>query len=158
MPPAGPKLREYVDNKEHPMTSVDEQPRFWCDPPNAFGRLGVRERLWRPPGGEDFGALTRFRAAVVQNAICVHVRQHKNATGMAQEAIAREDLRADAFKAWNARLCGRRSMTFQDLAVLIKFLDGSLPAEDEIRAFIDVAEGAPPEPNWPWPDRCATRR
>lgn len=140
------------------MTASDEQPRFWCEPSAAFGRLGVRERVWLPPDETDFAARTRFQAAVVQNAICVHVRQHKNAKGIAQEAIARFDKRADAFKAWNARLCGRRAMSLQDLAVLITFLDGALPAEDEIRAFIEVAEGAEPPSNWTWPDRCERPR
>jgi hypothetical protein len=97
--------------------------------------------------------MTKFMAAVVQNAICLKVREFKNETGMAQEQLAREDERADSFKAWNARLCGRKAMSLQDIAMLMTIVPGALPAEVDIQVFLDVALGkTDPPADWAWPD------
>lgn len=81
-----------------------------------------------PPDPErDPVAVSKFRAAVMQNAIVLAVREHKNLKGVPQEELARRDRRADALKMWNARLCGRANLTAQDMATLTMLLPGAMP-------------------------------
>lgn len=91
--------------------------------------------------------IDEFRAAVLQHAIAVSVRQYKNEHGVTQDALGRLDGRPDATNKWNARLNGRIGLTMKDLAVLVTFLPGALPAEDDMRLLLDVAEKrvSPPE-------------
>lgn len=133
-----------------------DAPRSWCDPPESFGRLDAEKRVWLPPSGADPVLATKFGAAVVQSAICLHTRMFKNEIGMAQEQLARHDSRPDSFKAWNARLCGRRAMTLQDIAVLLSIVPGAFPGEAQIRDFLQVTTGeAGPPLGWRWPDTSA---
>ena len=95
----------------------------------------------------------------MQNAVAVSVRGFKNDSGVPQEELARRDLRADASRMWNARLCGRANLTAQDLATLMMVLPGAMPQEEAVRALIEVAEGTRPRPKfWGWPDSCAQDR
>lgn len=130
------------------------QPRDWCTPRESFGRLDATERVWQPPDPHgDPVAVSKFRAAVMQNAIALAVRDFKNLKGVAQEELARRDARADAMKAWNARLCGRVNLTAQDMATLMMVLPGAMPSEEAVRTFIEVAEGTVPHPKfWDFPD------
>lgn len=142
-------------------------PQRWCSPPEAFGQLEIRgepiaERTWLPPSGNDLVEVAKFRAAVMQHVICLHVRKAKNAAQfgpngeqrLTQEQLAALDPRPDTQKRWNARLCGRANLTTADIATLMVILPGAMPSEDEVRTFIDVAEKRiePPE-WWRWPDR-----
>lgn len=111
-----------------------------------------------PDPGKDPVAVAKFRAAVMQNAIVLAVREHKNLEGVAQEELARRDQRSDAMKMWNARLCGRANLTPQDMATLLMLLPGAMPSEETMRVFIDVAEGTVPRPKfWNFPDSSARR-
>lgn len=142
-------------------------PQRWCEPPAAFGQLEVRgvpvtRRVWLPPRSNDLVEVAKFRAAVMQNVICLHVRTAKNQATfgpegdrrLTQEQLAALDPRPDTQKRWNARLCGRTNLTTADIATLMVILPGAMPSEDEVRTFIDVAEKRiePPQA-WPWPDR-----
>lgn len=141
-------------------------PQKWCSPPGAFGKVGdeddpVKDRLWLPPSGNDPVELGKFRAAVMQNAICLFVRTAKNLPQygpdgdrvLTQEQLARLDDRPDSQKRWNARLCGRANLTTSDIATLMRILPDALPDEREIRVFLDVAEKRIPRPPWwDWPD------
>lgn len=142
-------------------------PQQWCSPPEAFGQLEVQgekvtERTWLPPKGNDLVEVAKFRAAVMQHVICLHVRKAKNEAQfgpegeqrLTQEQLAALDPRPDTQKRWNARLCGRANLTTADIATLMVILPGAMPSEDEVRTFIEVAEKRiePPE-WWRWPDR-----
>lgn len=135
---------------------VTSQPRDWCYPRESFGRLDAPERVWSPPDPDgDPIAVSKFRAAVMQNAIALSVRDFKNLKGVPQEELARRDRRSDAMRLWNARLCGRVNLTAQDMATLLMVLPGAMPAEETMRRFIDVAEGAVDRPRfWDYPDTC----
>ena len=135
------------------------QPRDWCSPRESFGRLGVPERVWHPPDPDgDPVAVSKFRAAVMQNVIVLTVRDFKNLKGVPQEELARRDARADASRMWNARLCGRANLTAQDMATLMMVLPGAMPSEEAVRTFIEVAEGTMPRPKfWDFPDSSAAR-
>lgn len=110
-----------------------------------------------PPLSKDPVAVSKFRAAVMQNAIVLSVRGFKNLKGVAQEDLARRDLRSDASRMWNARLCGRTTLTAQDIATLMVLLPGAMPSEEAMRTLIDVAEGTMPRPKfWDFPDTCGT--
>lgn len=100
--------------------------------------------------------LSKFRAAVMQNVICVAVREYKFDKGIAQEVLSRTDQRADSANMWNARLCGRANLTMQDLATLIRHWPEAIPDAMNIERFLAVAEGrmAPPR-YWPFPDTAA---
>ncbi len=136
------------------MRVVTSQPRDWCTPKESFGRLDATERVWLPPDPDGEPLLvSKFRAAVMQNAIVLAVRGHKNVEGVGQEGLARLDLRSDSMNMWNARLCGRANLTTQDIATLTMVLPGALPAEEAIRVMINVAEGTVPRPKfWDFPD------
>ncbi|MCW2813494.1 MAG: hypothetical protein JWN84_949 [Nocardioides sp.] len=135
------------------------QPRDWCIPRESFGRLNVEKRVWLPPDphGEPL-AVSKFRAAVMQNLIVLSVRGFKNLKGVAQEELARLDLRSDSMNMWNARLCGRANLTTQDIVTLMMVLPGAMPGEEAIQRFVEVAEGtvAPPK-FWDFPDSSARR-
>jgi hypothetical protein len=110
--------------------------------------------VWLPPDpdGEPL-AVSKFRAAVMQNVIVLAVREHKSLQGLPQEALGRRDLRSDSMNMWNARLCGRANLTMQDMATLMMVLPGAMPGEESVRLFIDVAEGTVPRPKfWDYPD------
>lgn len=130
------------------------QPRDWCTPRESFGRLDAIDRTWLPPDPErDPVAVSKFRAAVMQNVIVLAVREFKNLKGVPQEELARRDHRADSLKMWNARLCGRANLTAQDMATLMMLLPGAMPSEETVRAFIEVAEGTAARPKfWDYPD------
>lgn len=143
---------------------VSSQPRDWCSPRESFGRLESPDneplvRVWHPPDPDrDPVAVSKFRAAVMQNVIAVHVRGFKNLKGVAQEELARRDNRADSMRMWNARLCGRANLTAQDMATLVMVLPGAMPDEDAIGTFIKVAEGTMARPKfWDYPDSSASR-
>jgi hypothetical protein len=142
-------------------------PQQWCSPPMAFGQLTlpngkpVKHRRWLPPPNTDFVGLAKFRASVMQNAICVHVRQAKNLrqygddgnATLTQKQLAALDPRPDTQKRWNARLCGRANLTTADIATLMVILPGALPNERTIKTFLDVAEKKIARPaGWPLPD------
>lgn len=87
------------------------------------------------------------------------MREFKTEQGVAQEELARRDLRSDAMNMWNARLCGRANLTTQDLATLMMVLPGAMPSEEANRVFIDVAEGRVARPKfWNYPDTSKARR
>ena len=115
--------------------------------------------MWLPPDPNgDPLAVSKFRAAVMQNAIVLAVRGFKNLKGVPQEELARLDLRSDSMNMWNARLCGRANLTTQDIATLTVVLPGALPGEEAIRVLIDVAEGTMPRPKfWNFPDSSKAR-
>lgn len=97
--------------------------------------------------------MSKFRAAVVQNVICLWVRRHKNEVGKTQDFLAANDARGDGASKWNARLNGRIPLTMQDYATLLRILPDALPAPWDIQPFLDAAEkrGELP-PGWDWPD------
>ena len=140
----------------HRVRVVVSQPRDWCTPRESFGRLDATERTWLPPDPDgDPVAVSKFRAAVMQNVVALTVRDFKNLKGVPQEELARRDARADASRLWNARLCGRVNLTAQDLVTLMMVLPGAMPSEETVRAFVDVAEGSAPRPRfWDYPDTC----
>jgi hypothetical protein len=111
-------------------------------------------REWLPPDPDgDPVAVSKFRAAVMQNVIVLAVRDHKNMEGVPQEELARRDFRSDAAKMWNARLCGRANLTAQDMVTLMMVLPGAMPDESSIRRFVGVAEGTEARPQfWNFPD------
>lgn len=141
-------------------------PQKWCSPPEAFGQLKLRDekvevRVWLPPRGNDHVEMAKFRSAVMQSAICLFVREAKNAEKfgpdgnerLTQEQLARLDPRPDTQKRWNARLCGRANLTTFDMATLMVILPGSMPSERDIKVFLDVAEKRiEPPTGWAWPD------
>lgn len=90
---------------------------------------------------------------MTQNVVALAVRDFKTLKGVAQEELARRDLRSDSMNMWNARLCGRANLTMQDIATLMMVLPGAMPSEETVRLFIDVAEGTVPRPQfWKYPD------
>ena len=77
-------------------------PKAWCDPPSAFGKVDqydrngvltkkVGRREWQRPSGQDPNELAQFRAAVMQNAIAVHVREFKNGEAIRRTGLAALD-------------------------------------------------------------------
>lgn len=124
------------------------EPRRWCDPPTAFGKIGVK-RMWRLPDKEEPSEVAKFRAAAMQNVICVSIREAKNLERygrdgnkkLTQEALATLDKRPDGLKKWNAKLGGRMNLSLADLATLAIVLPGAVPPEYEVREFIDWLEG-----------------
>ena len=131
-------------------------PKHWCAPSRAFGSWRATERVWLVP--EKPSNLERFRAAVVQHAIAVAVRQHKTTEGVTQGQLSQFDGRGDAKSKWNARLNGRVTINVTDLAVLVRFLPGALPAEAEMKQLLDVAEGQLEPPlGWGRPDRSSAK-
>lgn len=143
------------------------QPRKWCDPPEAFGQLTVKgnavtRRVWLPPTTTDPVVVAEFGAAVMQNAICVHVRSFKNSmpdkdkpgtTGVTQNKFASLDNRPHSADKWQKRLTGQRILTMPDVLMIVEHLPGALPSDDEIRVFLDVAyKRISPPPGWRWPD------
>lgn len=135
---------------------MTSQPRDWCTPKESFGRLDAPERVWLPPDPEgDPVAVSKFRAAVMQNAVALSVRGFKNLKGVPQDELAGRDRRADAARMWNARLCGRVNLTAQDMATLMVILPGAMPSEEMVARLIEVAEGRVARPKfWDFPDSC----
>ena len=128
---------------------MSSQPRDWCSPRESFGRLDATERMWSPPkSARDAVAVSKFRAAVMQNVIVLAVREHKNLHGVPQEELARRDPRTGSLKMWNARLCGRANLTTQDIATLMMVLPDAMPSEATVRRFIEVAEGSEAPPSF----------
>lgn len=113
-------------------------PRYWCEPPTAFGDPAATVREWQPPGRPHL--LDEFRAAVMQHAIAISVRRYKNGAGLTQEALGDLDGRPDARNKWNARLNGRINMTMKDMATLVAILPGAMPTEAKMRTLLRVAE------------------
>lgn len=135
------------------------QPRDWCTPKESYGRLHVEQRVWLAPDPDgDPLAVSKFRAAVMQNVIVLSVRGFKNLKGVPQEELARRDLRSDAMNMWNARLCGRANLTTQDIVTLMMVLPGAMPGEEDIQRFVEVADGTVARPKfWDFPDTSARR-
>lgn len=133
-------------------------PRKWCEPASAFGKPNAEVRVWQPPDGSDKVEVAQFRAAVMQNVICIFVREHKEASKTPQRELASRDGRYTALDMWNARLNGRENLTISDIATLIAVLPGAMPHEEDIQEFINVAEGNPPPSGWKWPDTSAEPR
>jgi hypothetical protein len=132
------------------------EPRHWCAPSKAFGSWKATDRVWLVP--EKPYNLERFRAAVLQHAIAVSVRQHKTREGITQEQLSEFDGRGDAKAKWNARLNGRIALTMVDLGVLVRFLPGALPEEEAMEQLLKVAEGVDEPPlGWRWPDRSSVK-
>lgn len=140
-------------------------PKAWCKPSSAFGKVDkvlkdgsrqkvVEEREWQPPSGRDPVEVAQYRAAVIQNAICVHVREFKNGQLMTRRALSALDYRAYAWDIWNARLNGTENLTTADLATLLAVLPDALPSQEFILDFLRVAEGGPRPEDWPYPDTC----
>lgn len=149
-------------------------PRDWCSPPSAFGQLydktasrsasspvSITKRHWLPPDPLDVHATAAFREAVVQNVICLHVRQAKNlrphprleGRSFPLKALVELDGRSPNENFWQSKLTGLAAMTLEDVATLVDVLDGSLPMESEFKTFLDVAQKrTPPPPGWGWPD------
>jgi hypothetical protein len=144
-------------------------PQKWCSPPGLFGQLTLPdgepiedERTWLPPKGNDLVEVAKFRAAVMQHVICLHVRKAKNEftfgpdgeQRLTQEQLALLDPRPDTQKRWNARLCGRANLTTADIATLMVILPGAMPSEEEVKMFMDIVEKRIDPPTWwRWPDR-----
>lgn len=143
-------------------------PQKWCSPPETFGQLTmldggpIEARTWLPPTGNDLVEVAKFRAAVMQHVIALHVRKAKNEftfgpdgeQRLTQEQLAKLDPRPDTQKRWNARLCGRANLTTADIAQLMVILPGAMPSEEEVKMFMDIAEKRIEPPTWwRWPDR-----
>ncbi|MDQ3525356.1 MAG: hypothetical protein M3451_09920, partial [Chloroflexota bacterium] len=129
----------------------------WCKPTSAFGKLKVKGRKWQPrewqpPSGSDPVEVAQFRAAVMQNAIAVHVREFKNGVAMRRTGLAALDDRLDAVDLWDARLNGHENLTTQDIATLLTVLPDAMPDPTFIATFLAVAQGAPPPPGWEYDD------
>lgn len=86
-------------------------PKRWCQPHAAFGKLEQADRVWLRPSGNDPVEVAQFRAAVMQNAIALHVRAFKNGEGLCHPRLAALDLRLDALDLWDARLNGHENLT-----------------------------------------------
>lgn len=129
---------------------------MWCQPGGSFGKVGakVEKREWQPPNGKDPVEVAQYRAAVIQNAIAVHVREFKNGALMSRRALAQLDYRAYSWDLWNARLNGTENLTPADLATLMATLPDALPDKTFILNFLRVAEGGPRPDDWPYPDTC----
>lgn len=144
-------------------SSDDEsaEPRRWCIPSTAFGKIdGVRK--WVQPDPDEPNEVAKFRAAAMQNVIAVHVRRTKEmqqhgrsgTSKLSQEALALRDGRPDSLNKWNKKLNGRMNLTATDIATLAMILPGALPAEYEVRTFIEVVSGQQrPPAGFPWKDR-----
>lgn len=127
-------------------------PKKWCKPHAAFGKLGVDVREWRRPPGHDPVEVAQFRAAVMQNAIAVHVREFKNGVALRRTGLAALDERTGSLELWDARLNGNENMTTADLATLLTVLPDAVPSPEFISRFLSVAEGAPAPQGWAFPD------
>ena len=138
-----------------PFPVVSQVPRRFCDPQEAFGTPSAPARLWRPPtGSTDPKDWSEFREAVLQHAICIAVRRHKNQHGVTQERLARLDDRSNAGPRWNALLNGRRLMTLEVVAFLPLHFPDALPARDAVTTLLAVAEKDKPAPyGWDEVDR-----
>lgn len=112
----------------------------------------MEKREWQPPNGNDPVQTAQFRAAVVQNAICVYAREFKNGIAMRRTALVAMDDRLDAGDLWDARLNGNENLTMSDLATLLRVLPDAVPDSYFIARFLDVAEGGPRPHDWPYPD------
>lgn len=130
-------------------------PKVWCKPTSAFGKLDVEKREWQPPSGHDPVETAQFRAAVMQNAVAVHVREFKNGIALRRTGLAALDVRLDSLDLWDARLNGHENLTTSDIATLLTVLPDAMPAPDFIATFLAVAEGGPPPPDWPFVDTSA---
>lgn len=128
-------------------------PKVWCKPTSAFGKVEkVDVREWQPPSGDDPVVMAQFRAAVMQNAIAVHVREFKNGIAMRRTGLVGEDKRLNAGDLWDARLNGHENLTTSDIATLLTILPESLPDTHFISVFLSVAEGGPIPEDWEYPD------
>lgn len=119
------------------------QPRDWCSPPEAFGDRHAKVRHWNPPGpNADPFEVEDFRAAVIQHAVAVSVRDYKNKKGWTQERLAEEDGRwgLTGTARWNERLNGRTRLTMRDLSVIMRLLPGALPRERDVQTLLAIAE------------------
>lgn len=116
----------------------------------------MEKREWQPPSGRDPVEVAQFRAAVMQNAIAVHVREFKNGIAMRRTGLAALDERLDSLDLWDARLNGHENLTTQDIATLVTVLPDAMPDAMFIRRFLSVAEGEPrPNVEWDYPDTSA---
>ncbi len=166
---APPFIGAYIASSRRVWFVPVSGPRKWCTPSNAFGQLSVEgvpvtSRVWNPPSGKDPVEVADFQAAVMQNLIALHVRTHKNALphpkgfadrGFPLKAFVKLDARMEAgdIDPWQGRLTGRYNLTVRDIVTLIEVLPGAMPAEGEIREFLDVAQKRiEPPSNWKWPD------
>ncbi len=132
-----------------------KQPREWCDPPEAFGRPDAPRRVWLTPTKPS--DLPDFRAAVVQHVIASEIRRQlaRQDPKITQEQLADADGRPDAANQWNARLNGRRSLTFRDMAFLYTVFEGALlPLESVVFEVLYAAHNHQPlSPDWDGVDR-----
>lgn len=133
-------------------------PKAWCVPPGSFGKVGeaVEKREWQPPSGRDPVEVAQFRAAVMQNAIAVHVREFKNGVAMRRTGLAALDDRLGSKDLWDARLNGIENLTTADIATLLTVLPDAVPDPTFIARFLDVAAGGPPPKDWDYPDTSSS--
>lgn len=129
-------------------------PKIWCQPHTAFGKLNQAVRVWQRPDGNDQVKVAQFRAAVMQNAIALHVREFKNGAliAMTRSELAALDGRPNSLDLWDARLNGHENLNVQDIATLITVLPGAMPDPDWISDFLKVADGDIPPRGWRFPD------
>ena len=91
---------------------------------------------------------------MLQHAICIAVRRHKNEHGVSQERVARLDARSNAMNRWNAMLNGRTLMSLEDIAFLMLHFPDALPKREAVTTLLAVAENtAPPPSGWDEVDR-----
>lgn len=131
-------------------------PKRWCKPSSAFGKLNVKEREWQPPSGRDPVEMAQFRAAVMQNAIAVNVREFKNGVALRRTGLAALDDRLDSLDLWDARLNGHENLTTSDIATLLTVLPDAAPDPVFVTRFLAVAEGDPRPHDWPYPDTSSS--
>ena len=127
-------------------------PKIWCLPHTAFGKLNQDVRVWQRPDGRDPVEVAQFRAAVMQNAIALYVREFKNGAVLRRTGLAALDQRLDSLDLWDARLNGHENLTMQDIATLITVLPGAMPDPSWISDFLTVAGGDIPPQGWRFPD------
>lgn len=148
-----------------PAAKKPRGPKVWCKPTSAFGKVDkvlkdgsiekvVERREWQPPSGNDPVEVAQYRAAVIQNAIAVHVREFKNGEAMSRRGLSQLDYRAYSLDIWNARLNGTENLTTADVATLMGVLPDALPEKEYILNFLQVAEGGPRPTDWPYVDTC----
>jgi len=138
-----------------PSPIVAQVPRRFCAPVEAFGTPNAPERTWLPPtDSNDPKDWSEFREAVLQHAIYIAVRRHKNDQGMTQERLASLDDRSNSQPRWNAMLNGRRLMSLEDIAFLLLHFPEALPTASDVSTLLAVAEKttAPPA-DWAEVDR-----
>lgn len=138
-----------------PVSKKPRGPKAWCTPASAFGKLGVEKRVWHPPSGRDPMEMAQFRAAVMQCAVAVYVREFKNGIAMRRSGLAALDHRLDSTDLWDARLNGHENLTTADLATLLTVLPGAVPDPTFLANFMAVAEGGPRPRAWDYPDTSA---